>query len=94
MNRQDECLFTPTDHAIVRAAVRRLPGLLAKVIELRFWQQYTIAEIGSILGVPDHEIERVLRRSYHALRNDCLRHPGFSRSLHSMLKKLEWKESA
>ncbi len=94
MSEREKGLFTSIDYTIVRAAVKRLPGLLAKVIELRFWQHYTVAEIGEILGVSDREVEKAIQRSYQALRNECLRHPTFSRSLYSAIKKMEMRWSA
>lgn len=94
MKQLEKRLFTSTDYAVVRAAVKCLPGLLAKVIELRFWQHYSISEIGDILGVSDRDVEKAIQRSYQALRNECLRHPAFSRSLYSTIKKMEWRWSA
>ena len=87
-------IFTPNDYAVVRAALGRLPGLLAQVIELRFWQHYTVDEISKILGVSNHDVERAIQRSYQALRNECLRHPAFSRSLYSTIKKMQVRWSA
>ena len=90
-----ECpIFTSNDYAIVRAAVRRLPGLLAKVIELRFWQQYSVLEISEILGISEADVNSAIHRSYQVLREECLKHPAFSRSVCAALKKAELQWSA
>lgn len=86
--------FTSTDYAIVRSAVRKLPGVLAKVIELRFWQHYTVLEISEILGISEIDVNSAINRSYLALRDECLRNPVFSRSLCSALRRNDLKWSA
>ena len=80
MKKSKDDLFTNTDYAIVRSAVRRLPGLLGIVIELRFWKKCTLDEIAVELGVSTRSIESAFTRALRMLREECLRHPSFSRS--------------
>ena len=75
-----ESIYTATDYAIVRSAVKRLPGLLGIVIEMRFWQNRTLAEIAMELGVSVRSVELALPRALIAIREECLRNPVFSRS--------------
>lgn len=89
-----ESLFTNTDYTIVRSAVRRLPGLLAIVIEMRFWQQRTFSEIAMELGVSVNSIESVLPQAMRLLREECLRNPAFSRSKHDAIQCLRSKSVA
>lgn len=82
-------LFTPTDYAIIRAAVERLPVLYAAVVDLRFWQNMETVEIAEKLGLSLRSTEALLVRALRMLREFCLKHPAFSRSKHSMLKIME-----
>lgn len=75
-----ENLFTPTDHAIVRASVASLPRFLAEIIEMRFWHQMTIVEIAIGLGRSVLSVEAALSQATQILREECLRQPAFSRA--------------
>ena len=83
-----ENIFTTTDYAIVRSAIRRLPGLFGIMIELRFWQNWTLAEIASELGVSIRSVELALPRAMSAIRDECLRNPVFSRSKFDQIQRL------
>lgn len=87
-------LFTALDHAIVRSAVRRLPGLLAEIVEQRFWRGLTIEEIATDLGVTRTAVERALIQAAKLLRMECLRHPAFSRSKHGLLQAMGARSAA
>ena len=87
-------VFSKIDHAIVRAAVKRLPGLLSAIVELRFWERYTIAEIAEELGVTMNSVEKAMENSFRLLREECLRHPAFSRSLYAVIKDSQLKLAA
>lgn len=81
-------LFSGMDHVIVRAAVKRLPGLLGAVVEMRFWGEMTLAEIAVDLGVSIKAVEIAIGRATERLREECLRHPSFSRSRFTELQSL------
>lgn len=83
-----ENLFTVTDHAIIRAAVRELPGLLGTIVDLRFWKEMSTIEIAEALGLTVRSIEALLMRALRILRETCLKHPAFSRSKHSILLQI------
>ncbi len=85
--RIQEEVFSKTDHAIVRAAVRRLPGLLSAIVEQRFWKKHSIAEIAEELGVTMSSVEKAIGTAFRLLREECLRHPDFSRSLYAVIKE-------
>ena len=87
-------LFTPTDHAIIRAAVRSLPGLLGAVIDMRFWRQMEVVEIADQLGVTIQSVERALVQAVRCLREECLKHPAFSRSQFYALKMIHSEGAA
>jgi len=89
-----ENMFTPVDHAIIRSAVKRLPGLLALIVELRFWKKQSPTDIAVELGVTVRSVEISLKRACMTLREECLRHPAFSRSKHQMLQFLQTQISA
>lgn len=82
-------MFTDTDYAIIRSAVRQLPSLLGTVVDLRFWKEMDTAEIASALGITIRSTEALLVRAFQMLREYCLRHPAFSRSKYWMLKLME-----
>ena len=84
-----ENLFTATDHAIIRAAVRELPSLLGAIVDLRFWKEMSTVEIAEILGLTIRSTEALLVRALRILRENCLKHPAFSRSKHSILQIIE-----
>ena len=83
-----ESLFSQVDYSILRSGVKRLPGLLSAVVELRFWKCRTLIEISEELGVSVRNIELALNRACRILREECLRHPAFSRSQHSAIQVL------
>lgn len=83
--------FTPIDYAIVRAAVRDLPGLLKVIVEMRFWQQMTVPEIAEDLGVTARAVESALTKATRIIREECLRHPAFSRSKFHALQTIQSK---
>jgi DNA-directed RNA polymerase specialized sigma24 family protein len=82
-------LFTPIDHAIIRAAVRELPGLLGAVIEMRFWRHMEFVEIADELGLSIRTVEFAMIQAVRRLREICLKHPAFSRSKYDALKMFE-----
>lgn len=84
-----ENLFTPMDHAIIRTAVHELPSLLGTIVDLRFWKGVEMVDIAEKLGLTICSTELLLVRALRSLRENCLRHPEFSRSKHSMLKIIE-----
>ena len=78
--------FSNLDHQIVREAVMRLPLLLASVVEMRFWENKTLIEIGDEIGVSERVVEEALEKAIRQLRADCLKNPAFSRSIYQHLK--------
>lgn len=87
-------LFTALDHAIIRSAMRRLPGLLAEIVEMRFWRGLAIEEIAVDLGVTRLAVERALLNAMRILREECLRNPAFSRSRYSLLQAIDARSVA
>jgi DNA-directed RNA polymerase specialized sigma24 family protein len=85
--QQDKNIFTSTDHLLVRNAVCKLPGLLAHITALRFWQNYSIIEIAVEIGVSVKIVEDSLKRAFRILREECLRNPVFSRSLYLEIQR-------
>jgi DNA-directed RNA polymerase specialized sigma24 family protein len=83
-----KALFTQVDYSILRSAVKRLPGLLSKVVELRFWNNRSIVEISDELGVSIRHTESALQRASVILKEECLRHPAFSRSKYNAIQGL------
>lgn len=91
---REKNLFTPTDHAIIRAAVHALPGLLCAIVEMRFWRQMEIVEIADELGVTIQTVEQALIQAVRRLRTICLKHPAFSRNKFHALKTIHSKGAA
>ncbi len=81
-------LFTMLDHSIIRAATKRLPGILSVVVEMRFWQKLTIYDIALELGVSEAVVEVALKKASRLLRDECLRNPAFSRSRYQMIEAI------
>ena len=86
--------FTVTDHIIVRAAVKRLPGLLFQIMELRFWRNYSIVEVAAEIGISVRNVEDGIAQACRILREECLRCPLFSRSLHAEIQALKIRSAA
>lgn len=84
-------LFTSTDHAIVRSAVKELPGLLGIIVEMRFWEHKTFEEIAENLGVSIRAVEFAMTKATRLIREHCLRHPAFSRSKIHALQTIQSK---
>jgi DNA-directed RNA polymerase specialized sigma24 family protein len=91
---QQRNIFSPTDHMIVRSAVRGLPGLLSQVMIMRFWENRSIVEIADDMGVTVKTIELAILKSFRILRDECLRNPTFSRSLHYEIRRFGNKLAA
>lgn len=91
---QQQDIFSATDHMIVRSAVRGLPGLLSQVMIMRFWENRSLTEIADDMGVTVKTIEQAILKSYRILRDECLRNPTFSRSLHDEIQRLGSKLAA
>ena len=89
-----ENIFSDTDHMIVRNAVRRLPGLLSEIMNLRFWQNKTVAEIAEEIGVSMKTVDTAILNACRILREECLRDPIFSRSLHSEIRRFGFDNAA
>ena len=89
-----ENLFTPIDHAIIRAAIRKLPALLGAVIEMRFWRQMEVAEIADELGVSIQTVDSAMTKAARRLREECLKHPAFSRTKYDALKVIQSEDVA
>lgn len=81
-------LFTTLDHSIIRAAIKRLPGILSVVVEMRFWQKLTIYDIAFELGVSEAVVDLALKKASRLLRDDCLRNPAFSRSRYQVIEAI------
>lgn len=75
--------FTAIDHLIVKMAVKRLPTLLSNIMALRFWHNYSIAEIADEIGIPTRAVESGIAHAFRILRRECLMCPAFSRSLYA-----------
>jgi DNA-directed RNA polymerase specialized sigma24 family protein len=89
-----ENLFTPIDHAIIRAAVRSLPGFLGAVIDMRFWRQMEVVEIADELGVTIQAVEHAMIHAVRRLKEECLKHPAFSRTKFHALKMIHSEGAA
>lgn len=89
-----ENIFSDMDHMIVRAAVKRLPGLLSEVMTLRFWQNYSVAEIADEIGVSMKTVDEAILNAGRMLREECLRNPIFSRSLHAEIRRFGFDAAA
>ncbi len=89
-----ENLFTPIDYVVVRAAMRRLPGLLGVVVEMRFRERKALAEIAVDLGISVRAVETSLKDATRVLREECLRHPAFSRTQYHAIKLFQSQGAA
>jgi DNA-directed RNA polymerase specialized sigma24 family protein len=87
--RKRDNIFTNIDHVIVRSAVRRLPGLLSEIMAMRFWQNNSVVEIAQELGVSVRTVDEAITNAIRILREECLRNPGFSRSLYIEIKRFD-----
>jgi len=87
-------IFTQMDYAILRAAIKQLPGLLSIIVAMRFWERHTLDEISVELGVSLKVVEASLAKASALLRETCLRHPAFSRSKFSLLENFKSKAVA
>lgn len=85
---KSENVFTNMDHAIIRAAVRELPGLMGYIVDLRFWRNLDEVQISEALGLSIHSTEILLARALRMLREHCLKHPAFSRSKYAEIKMI------
>ena len=93
MNTQifEKPIFSQTDYAILRSAIKRLPGLLSAVVEQRFWARKTVDEIADDFGVSAYAIDCAIIKAQQLLREECMRHPSFSRADLSTIKALQAK---
>ena len=73
-------LFTETDYALVRKALTELSYRERLIINLHFWEDFSVTEIGERLRLPWQVVERCLAEAFCTLRKRCLSHPVFSRS--------------
>lgn len=89
-----ESPFSQFDCLIVRAAMRRLPGLARSIVKMRFWKSQTPVEIAEGLGVSVRAVEKLLKKSERLLREECLRHPAFSRSQHKTIQSIQSQNTA
>ena len=87
-------IFSATDHAVLRSAIKSLPGLLSMIVEMRFWRRMSLIEIAFDLGVSVSTIETALGKAQKLLRENCLRNPAFSRSRHQKIAQLRAKCAA
>ena len=81
--------FTAIDHLIVKMAIKRLPTLLSNILSLRFWHNYSIAEIADEIGIPTRTVEHGIVTAFRILRSECLMSPAFSRSLHAEVQAVQ-----
>lgn len=87
-------LFTLMDHAIVRSAVKQLPGLLSMIVEMRFWKRLSLEDIADDLGVSVGTVETAIIKAIVRLREECMRNPAFSRSQYQALESMRATEVA
>lgn len=77
------------EQRLLLQALRRLPVELQVLLELRYWEQLSSAEISHALGIPANTVRGRLRRA-RLLLGDALRHADASPDLvHSTLSDLE-----
>ena len=65
----DECAADSTSSA-VRQAVNRLPASYARILELRYGEEFTVPEIARILRISEDAAESRLSRARQAFRAD------------------------
>lgn len=78
-NRPQKNVFTVTDHIAVRNAIEELPLLERLVIKLRFYKDFTIAEIAELLRMEWSEVETYIIEGLRTLQVGCLSNKDFSR---------------
>lgn len=74
-----QCLFSEVDHHVVREGLKRLSEKDRDIVLMRFWENCTLAEIGSALQITSEEVESRLKASFVQLKEWCTAHPRFTR---------------
>ncbi len=73
-------MFSSLDYVIVRSGMANLPDMERTVLEMRFWRNATIDEIGCALRMSWREVEVLLASAFRKLKTYCLSDPDFTRA--------------
>ena len=74
-------IFTGDQHSAVRELVASLPPVEFKVVFLRFWGVFSVADIAEELRIDWDSADRILARALGRLKASCIRHEAFSARL-------------
>jgi RNA polymerase sigma factor (sigma-70 family) len=66
-----------TDAAIVRAEVNKLPEEYRVVIELYFFSECSLSEVGKVLGLPKDRVRYLLEKARKTLHKPLAKQLGF-----------------
>lgn len=78
--QQQQNLFTPTDHEIIRHALATLDWESRFIVEMRFWEFNSIKDIALLTETTWEEVDQSLRKSFQKIKTYCLNHCAFSRN--------------
>ena len=80
MYSQQNSLFTPTDHEILKRAMLMLDWESRFIIEMRFWEFNTIEDIARLMSMTWDEVDQSLKTSFNKIKDYCVNHHEFSRN--------------
>lgn len=77
--QRSQCLeqFSEDQQLAINELFLALPPAEFKVVFLRFWGVFSIADIARELRIDWHSADGILNRALNMLRNSCLRHAAF-----------------
>jgi DNA-directed RNA polymerase specialized sigma24 family protein len=78
--RSNTPVFNEFDHFLVQCGIDELPFLERLIIELRFWNNFSIEEISKALRISWDDVEMHLQSAFESLKQFCLKEEDFSRN--------------
>lgn len=82
-------LKTRREERLLLLALRRVPSSSQTILELYYWEQFTGADLGRFLGVPEDTARSRLRKAKAQLEVELTRLAASPQELHSTLGDLE-----
>ncbi len=75
----EERLFSETDYAIIRTLIQTLPNTKRRILEMHFWEGFSLTETAASLGMDWARINREIKDAFEMLKISCEKDPRFSR---------------
>lgn len=86
-------LFSEEDHRIVKRALLSIPEKEQRIVFLYFWKDWKKDEIAGRLKMSRESVDQTLRSAIVRLKELCLQHPKFSRSIRGLKVETENHET-